>query len=135
MAINISRRQQQLLLAWAQAAGAHECCGLLLGTDSRVEHVELTANLATEPENSFEIDPIALISAEKQARHGGPNIIGYFHSHPNGLTRPSSRDAEMATDDGRIWLILAGGEISAWRPKVGNDGKQVSFEPEAIVEG
>lgn len=135
MAINISRRQQQLLLEWAQAAGANECCGLLLGTDDEVERVELTANVATEPENSFEIDPIALISAEKLARHGGPNIVGYFHSHPNGVARPSKRDAAMAANDGRIWVIVAGDEITAWRPKRVKDGAPALFEPVAIVEG
>lgn len=135
MAINISRQQQQLLLAWAQDAGDHECCGLLLGTDGRVEHVELTANLATEPANSFEIDPFALISAEKQERQGGLNIVGYFHSHPNGVARPSNRDAAMAADDGRIWAIIAGGQITAWRPTRENGGVPVSFEAVAIVEG
>ena len=135
MAINISRQQQQLLLVWAAEAGGHECCGLLLGTDDAVERVELTANVATEPANSFEIDPAALISAEKQARQGGPNIIGYFHSHPNGVARPSSRDAAMAADDGRIWTIIAGGQITAWRPTRENGGAPVSFEPVAIVEG
>lgn len=135
MAINISRQQQQLLLAWAAEAGGHECCGLLLGTDDEIERVELTANLSMEPANSFEIDPTALISAEKQARQGGLNIIGYFHSHPNGVAMPSKRDAAMAADDGRIWVIVAGDEITAWRPKRENDGAPVSFEPVAIVEG
>jgi desampylase len=135
MAINISRQQQQLLLAWAQDAGGHECCGLLLGTDDAVERVELTANLAAEPANNFEIDPTALIAAEKQARQGGPNIIGYFHSHPNGLARPSNRDAEMAADDGRIWIIVAGGQMTAWQPTREKDGASVSFERVAIVEG
>ena len=135
MAIYISRQQRQLLLAWAQAAGGNECCGLLLGSDGVVERVELTANVATEPANSFEIDPLALIAAEKQARQDGPDIVGYFHSHPNGLARPSNRDAEMAADDGRIWIIIAGGQLTAWRPRGSNTGGTVSFEPEAIVEG
>lgn len=135
MAINISRQQQQLLLAWALDAGGHECCGLLLGTDDEVECVELTANVAREPANSFEIDPTALISAEKQARQGGLKIVGYFHSHPNGVARPSNRDAEMAADDGRIWAIIAGDQITAWRPKREKDGAPVLFEPVAIVEG
>lgn len=135
MAINISRQQQQLLLAWAQAAGGKECCGLLLGRDGVVERVELTANVAAQPSRSFEIEPIALIAAEKRARKDGPDIVGYFHSHPNGLARPSNTDAEMAADDGRIWIIIAGGQLTAWRPRRSNTGGTVSFEPEAIVEG
>jgi desampylase len=135
MGIMISRQQQQLLLAWAKQAGEHECCGLLLGSNGKVERIELTANIATEPVNSFEIDPSALIAAEKQARQGGPDIAGYFHSHPNGLAKPSHRDAEMATDDGRIWIIIAGDQITAWLPVGSVDGVPVSFLQEHLVEG
>jgi desampylase len=135
MAIIISRQQQQLLLAWAKQAGEHECCGLVFGTDGKVARVELAENDAAETTHSFEIDPSALIAAEKQARQGGPHILGYFHSHPNGVAKPSNRDGYMAADDGRIWLIIAGGQITAWCPVGSIDGMAVSFRSEQLVEG
>jgi proteasome lid subunit RPN8/RPN11 len=38
----------------------------------------------------------------------------YFHSHPNGLARPSATDAASAARDGRVWIIVADGAITCW---------------------
>jgi proteasome lid subunit RPN8/RPN11 len=84
MQLILSRRLKQLLLDFAAQAGSYECCGLLLGLGDVVEKVELTANVAINPQIAFEIDPAALIAAEKRARQGGRQILGYFHSHPVG---------------------------------------------------
>ena len=42
-------------------------------------------------------------------------LIGHYHSHPGGRAEPSACDADMAVADGSIWLIIAGGEVMAWR--------------------
>lgn len=102
------------ILAAAAAAHPHEACGLLLGTATHIETAQATANVHPEPAHHFEIDPAALIAAHKAARGGGPQIIGYFHSHPNGLARPSATDAASAAHDGRIWAIAAAGAVSLW---------------------
>ena len=96
-----------------------------------VEQVQLITNIADDPLTQFEIEPGALIAAEKSARRGGPQILGYFHSHPNGLAMPSLSDALFAAPDGRRWLIIAGGMISLWRPM----GDPVTFAKEEFVEG
>jgi desampylase len=130
MGLKLSRQQRQQLLDWAEGAARNECCGLLLGQDLTVEKLERAANVADDPERHFEIDPAALITAQKRARAGGPQILGYFHSHPNGLGHPSADDALQAASDGRYWLIIANGAISAWCP-VGNP---VTFIEAALVE-
>ena len=127
MGLKLSRQQRQQLLDWADEAGDLECCGLLLGDDGGVHRVERTANISGNPQYRFEIDPTALIRAEKQARQGGPKILGYFHSHPNGRAEPSADDAACAADDGRYWLIIANGEITTWLPIGGTDGQAVTF--------
>ena len=104
-----------------------ECCGLLLGTGHVVARVEQTANVATDPDRRFEIDPASLIAAEKQARQDGPEIIGYFHSHPNGRAEPSPDDAASASPDGRYWLIIANGEITSWLPIADGNVTRVTF--------
>lgn len=134
MKLQLSRIHQRQLLAWAAEAGVYECCGLLLGREDTVEKVELTLNVADNPMYEFEIDPLALIAAEKRARQGGPSILGYFHSHPNGIAEPSIKDAQMAAADGRRWLIIADGRITSWRP-VGIAVNAVSFELEGFNEG
>ena len=135
MVLILSRKQHRQLLDWANEAGNVECCGLLLGQGEAVSDVALADNVAPDPSRHFEIDPATLIAAEKYARQGGPSILGYFHSHPNGLAHPSEQDAASAADDRRIWLILADGGAAAWLPVMESTGV-ISFEPvELLVEG
>jgi len=105
------------------AAGSHECCGLLLGDGAagdrravQVGAIRPAANVAAEPRHFFEIDPAVLLRAHREARAGGPAIIGYYHSHPHGDPVPSPVDAAMAQGNGDIWLIVGrGGTARAWR--------------------
>jgi desampylase len=100
-----------------EATRAHprECCGLLLGEGGRVTRAVPAANVHPDPARHFEIDPKALIAAHRAARGGGPQVLGYYHSHPHGRAEPSAEDRAMASGDGRIWAIVAGGEVTWWR--------------------
>lgn len=135
MDLQISSVQRQQLIEWASAEAPHECCGLLLGQDGRIETLQLTSNVARDPSREFEIDPLALIAGQKHARQGGPSILGYFHSHPNGLARPSAQDVRMAVADGRVWLIIAGNSISGWQPVNSAERSCVTFVSVRLVEG
>lgn len=115
MTLRISRQQLEQLLLLAKTAAPNECCGLLFGSNGQLEAIVPTGNVSVAPATHFEIDPSALIAAERQARNGGAELLGYFHSHPDGECRPSETDAEMAAADGRIWMIVAGTQVSAWR--------------------
>ncbi len=135
MALQISRKHYAQLLKWAEQAAKEECCGLLLGHGGTVSEVVQAANISADRYHHFEIDPATLIAAHKEARNGGPQIRGYFHSHPNGMARPSKTDIAQAANDGRYWLIIANQSISAWEPR--GDGSQI-FALDAvplIVEG
>lgn len=129
MVLSISQPAHAIMLAAAHHAAPHEACGLLLGTSSHIEIAVPTANIAPDVKRHFEIDPAALIAAHRAARDGsGPQVVGYFHSHPNGLARPSASDAASAARDGRVWVIVAATNdgadaITCWRD--GADG----FEP------
>ena len=103
------------MLQAAADAAPQEACGLLLGTENQILAAVPTANVAADPACHFEIDPAALIAAHRAARGGGPQLIGWFHSHPNGLARPSATDAASAAHDGRVWAIVANGDITFWR--------------------
>jgi desampylase len=115
MSICISRQHHEQLLKIAALAAPDECCGLLMGHGNHVENIVETANVAPFPRKQFEIDPSALIKAERDSRSGKQGLIGYFHSHPNKNPEPSKIDAEMAAADGKYWIIIAGENMSAWR--------------------
>lgn len=113
------------------AQSPDEVCGLLLGDDTRVTAAVATANVATDPARRFEIDPLALLRAHREARSGRDHVgrvIGHYHSHPSGRAVPSKTDAEMAFDAGMLWLIVAGDQVNAFMSS--DDGSvEDRFEP------
>lgn len=111
------------ILQGAIATAPNEACGLLLGAGSHVHTATVTTNVHPDPATRFEIDPAALIAAHRAARQGGPALLGYWHSHPNGRAGPSATDRAAASGDGRVWAIVARGNVTLWR-----DGAN-GFEP------
>lgn len=99
----------------ARGAMPEEACGLLRGRGDRIEDATVTDNVALDRIHRFEIDPTDLFAALRDERAGGMAIVGYWHSHPNGLAMPSTSDADMAAPDGKLWLIVAENEVTAWR--------------------
>lgn len=108
------------LVARAAQAAPEECCGLLLGRGGRVVEARAADNVAEDRSHHFEIDPAALFAAHRNARSGGLELLGYYHSHPTGHPVPSATDCEHASGDRRAWAIVARGEVAFWRD--GEDG-------------
>jgi proteasome lid subunit RPN8/RPN11 len=131
MEIELTSGTMATLLREAAWAHPRECCGLLLGRDNRVALAQSAANVHPEPERHFEIDPKALITAHRAARAGGLEVLGYYHSHPDGCAEPSATDRAAASGDGRIWAIVAGGEVGWWRDRA--DG--FAALPTRVVDG
>jgi proteasome lid subunit RPN8/RPN11 len=131
MTLEVTSELIATLLAEAARAAPAECCGVLLGCGERILELLPAANVAAEPALRFEIDPAVLFAAHRAARSGGPEVLGYYHSHPTGHPRPSATDCEHASGDHRAWAIIAGGEVAFWR-----DG-EMGFEPlsHCVVDG
>lgn len=104
----------EVLLAERDRAAPDECCGLLLGRDA-IDEARPAANVAPDPRRHFEIDPQALVDAHRAARAGGPQVFGYYHSHPTGPAEPSATDRAMAAGDGRVWAIVGADDVTFWR--------------------
>lgn len=99
----------------ARRAAPAEACGILYGTANRITAMEPAANVHPARRTHFEIDPQALINAHRTARTGGPQVIGYYHSHPSGPPEPSATDRAMAHGDGKIWAIIGADRVQFWR--------------------
>ena len=114
MVLEVASEVIATLVAEAACAAPAECCGILLGQGGRVDEVRPAANVAADPLRRFEIDPAALLAAHREARAGGAELVGYYHSHPEGHPVPSATDCEHASGDRRAWAIIAGGEVAFW---------------------
>ena len=131
MAIELTSGALATLLEEAERAHPCECCGLLIGHGERIAEVRPCANVHPQPERHFEIDPMTLIAAHRTARAGGPQVLGYYHSHPSGNAAPSPTDRAMAAGDGRVWAIVAAGAVGWWR----DTAEGFEALPTRIVDG
>jgi proteasome lid subunit RPN8/RPN11 len=105
----ISDALQRQLADEARAAYPRECCGLIEGVragdiiEARALH--RTRNLASASDR-FEIDPAEHIRLLRTLRGTGCEIVGCYHSHPDGEPKPSLHDRDSAHDEDFVWLIL-----------------------------
>jgi len=68
-----------------------EACGLLAGTDNRVEKVIRVRNQAQSPVR-FVMDPYEQLRAFDWIESSGLDLLGIFHSHPAGPETASATD-------------------------------------------
>ena len=115
MTLEVSSDVLDALLREAADAHPRECCGILLGEGAAITASRATRNVHPAPQSHFEIEPQALVDAHRAARQGGLQVMGYYHSHPNGLARPSSTDRAQAARDGSVWAIITADRITLWR--------------------
>lgn len=114
MIIRIATGVFESLLAEARGSHPNECCGLLTGKPGLIDTVVPAKNVSPHPDTSFEIDPGVLMRTQRTVRETNAQVIGHYHSHPNGIAQPSLRDAARATHNGQVWVILAAGSVTGW---------------------
>jgi proteasome lid subunit RPN8/RPN11 len=116
----------------ARAAFPRECCGLIEGDALCVAALHSARNIS-EDADRFEIDPADHFGALRAARKNGHNIIGCYHSHPNGCASPSARDGD--SEDGFLWLIAAiSGEtvyLTVFQ-RVGGGWRELAIAPQSV---
>ena len=81
-----------------------------------MEEVTEGSNLA-DASDRFELDPAALVGADRDARERGLELLGVWHSHPDRPAVPSRADLEgvwsgwiqvlASVDDGTVASVRA----------------------------
>ena len=103
--------QMSKIRSHAERAYPNECCGLLVGErrddDVFVREVHESANIALVPANQFEIDPQLRFDLERRVREEALDLVGVYHSHPDGDAAPSQTDIQRAWESSLVWLITA----------------------------
>ena len=109
--IVLTNMQMSKILSHAERAYPNECCGLLVGErragDVFIREVHRSANMAPTPENQFEIDPQLRFDLERRVREETLDLVGVYHSHPDGDAAPSQTDIQRAWESSLVWLITA----------------------------
>jgi proteasome lid subunit RPN8/RPN11 len=89
-----------------RAAYPAEACGLLVGSGDDVKHAVPLENVASDPRRAYLIAPADLARVHGAAVQEGLEIVGVFHSHPDGQARLSASDLAQGQ---RGWLYVVVG--------------------------
>ncbi|MFQ5764479.1 MAG: Mov34/MPN/PAD-1 family protein [Rhodospirillales bacterium] len=109
----------------AEAAYPEECCGLLVGrVDGAglvVTRVQPSPNKAEgDRRKTFLVDETIHFELMRDIRGGPEDIVGNYHSHPDGPSRPSEHDRQSVFYPEHVWVIVTvpegrAGDVAAWR--------------------
>ena len=109
--IVLRKRQMDQVILHSEEAYPRESCGLLVGQrvgDSiQVCEVHQSDNIAMEPAHRFEVDPQLRFDLERWLRKTSLELVGVYHSHPEGDALPSVTDIARAWEPNLFWLITA----------------------------
>lgn len=84
----------------------NECCGLLIGTQDIVADAARARN-TKRSRTRFQVEPADHFAAIRRARAAGFEVIGAYHSHPNGPSGPSETDRARLTDPAMFHIIVS----------------------------
>lgn len=128
---------REAVVAHAREGAPEEVCGVLAGMtgneDARVSAAERVPNVAARPQSRYELDPEAQMRAMHALEDAGREVVGFYHSHPQGPTGPSATDAAQAAWPGYRYVIVSLGEsveIGSWVW----DGERFREEAVRIIE-
>lgn len=91
----------------------YETCGVLYGTEIKndeiynitVDGFSLIRNTSESATTSFAFHPEDWVDAYFYAQKNQRNIVGLFHSHPQGTASPSIQDKEGSIPWRTYWII------------------------------
>ncbi len=114
----------------------YEACGILVGkihNDKRIVlKIYKSKNISKNPLSSYIIDFDTLRKAIVEADKKRWEIIGFYHSHPPKLLRPSLIDISKANWHNASYVIVTmyEYEISSW---VWNDDEKKFYREDVII--
>ena len=88
-----------------------EACGLLSGVvdgagGAEVRAVHRSENL-TNSARVYEVDPRAMLRADREAEDAGGQLIGVYHSHTHTEAKPSPTDIKQAPDPDWHYVLVS----------------------------
>ena len=103
------------------AEAPREACGLLVGADASIAYQVPTRNADASP-TRYSVPAAEHFAAIRIARAAQLEVIGVYHSHPQGPAEPSATDTAEAFP--RFLFLIAGLSpapvLRAWHLVAGN---------------
>ena len=118
----------------AKAEAPVEACGILAGSDGKVEKLYKMIN-ADKSCDHFMMEPKEQFTVVKDIRSAGLKMLAIYHSHPQTPARPSAEDIRLALTPDVIYVIVS--VQDAKRPNVKGfliENGNVTDVPVRIVE-
>lgn len=94
------------IVAHALDERPNECCGLLIGTVETIEDAVRARNVRRSA-TRFQVEPADHFAAIRRARSAKREVIGAYHSHPNGPSHPSETDLARLNDPTMFHVIVS----------------------------
>jgi proteasome lid subunit RPN8/RPN11 len=95
------------VVAHARSLAPEECCGVLIGDGVGVLDAVPARNIADRPAVRFLIDPKDHLTALRDARSRGLDVVGFYHSHPRSAAVPSETDLAEASYPRHLFMIVS----------------------------
>jgi [CysO sulfur-carrier protein]-S-L-cysteine hydrolase len=83
-----------------------EGCGILAGRDGRVTRLYPVKNRLQSPV-AYEMEPLEQLAAMLDVEERGLELLGIYHSHPNGPDWPSASDVSLAFYPEAAYVIVS----------------------------
>lgn len=80
---------------------------MLAGRDGVIARALPASNAAKNPAAEYEIAPKELFRLTREIRAAGLQLLGIYHSHPNGKNEPSPRDIDQAYYPDVAYFIIS----------------------------
>lgn len=124
MELRIPAAVLEEIRAHARESYPEECCGFLVGREEGGGRIVTEARRARNAhpemrEARYTVDPRDTLAVERALRGAPVEVVGFYHSHPDGPSGPSPFDRQRAWP-WYVYVIVAmreGGpaEVTAWR--------------------
>jgi proteasome lid subunit RPN8/RPN11 len=105
--IRIQADVLQSMIGHARQDPRIECCGLLAGRDGIIERVLPAENVAVNRATSYAVATKQVVQLMREIRAAGLEMLGIYHSHPNGKSEPSPTDIAMAGYPDAVYFIVS----------------------------
>ena len=104
--LSITKNDIQAMITHIEKNLPEEACGLLIGTNGVVKKMLPVTNQARSPVRFF-MQPLELLRAFEMIEKLNLDLLGIFHSHPQGPVYPSETDIKEFYYPGVVSVILA----------------------------